>query len=76
MRSKSKGAKYRNLYVWRETIWYGRTVGGRRFRHDTKHPDTPEGWKEAVLYRDKYEAARGSRGQAPTWARCPLSQHW
>jgi hypothetical protein len=74
MKSKPKGAKYRNLYVWRGTIWYSRVVGGRRFRHNTNRPDTPEGWGEAALYRDKYEAAKGIGrpgahvGEVPTFA--------
>ena len=27
MKSKPKGAKFRNLYAWRGSIWYERTAG-------------------------------------------------
>jgi integrase len=59
MKSKPKGAKYRNLYAWRGSIWYSRMVRGRRYRVNTDAPTSRTGWEEAALFRDKYEEAKG-----------------
>jgi hypothetical protein len=59
---KPNSPKYRNLYVPadRDTIWYARLVGGRPHRANTQRsPETLEGWKEAALWRDEYEEAKG-----------------
>ncbi len=55
MRSRPKGAKYRNLTVYRGSIWYVRVVRGHRFRVDTRATD----WLEAAQFRDLYEEKRG-----------------
>ncbi len=44
MKSKPKGAKYRNLYAWRGLIWYSRMVRGRRYRVNTDAPISRTGW--------------------------------
>ncbi|TMA22886.1 MAG: site-specific integrase [Deltaproteobacteria bacterium] len=74
---RPNSSKYRNLYVPadRTTIWYARVDGGRRIRQNTKSsPDTLDGWKEAALFRDKYEERKGigrvriDYGRVPTFA--------
>ncbi len=54
MRSKPRGVKYRNLNVYRGSIWYRRVVDARRFRVDTRTTD----WAEATRFRDLYEEKR------------------
>lgn len=59
----------RNLFPWRAQIWYSRVIGARRYRANTKCPDTEQGWKDARLWRDEYEAQKaiGAKGR-PTGA--------
>jgi len=54
MRSKPKGAKYRNLNAYRDSSWYRRVVDGRLYRVDTRTTD----WGEAARFRDLYEEKR------------------
>src|SRR5262245_4449618 len=49
------GAKYRNLYSYRGSIWFERVVRGRRLRVDLE----TAAWEEAAARRDAYEARRG-----------------
>ena len=68
MKAKPAGVKSRNLYVVRGAIWYGRVVAGRRYRVNTKFPDTDAGWKDARLFRDEYEHQKGvGRSERPRW---------
>src|SRR5262245_29645711 len=70
MKAKPKGPKYRNLYAYRDSIWFEREVRGRRFRVDLETAS----WEEAAARRDAYEAqkgvakARGVIGRVPTFA--------
>ncbi len=55
MRSKPKGVRYRNLTVYRGSIWYVRFVRSHRYRVDTMTTD----WGDAARFRDLYEEKRG-----------------
>jgi integrase len=64
MRSKPKGAKYRNLIAYRERIFYDRVVCGRRYWRDLKTTD----WDDAIVLRDRLEELDGiekRRGDVP-----------
>jgi hypothetical protein len=64
MKSKPKGAKYRNLVAYRERIFYDRVVGGRRYWRDLKTTD----WDDAIVLRDRLEELDGiekRRGDVP-----------
>ena len=61
MKSKPKGAKYRNLYAWRGSIWYSRMVRGRRYRVNTDAPISLTGWEEAA----EGEEGDGTRTRSP-----------
>jgi integrase len=62
MKSKPKGAKYRNLNRHGGVIYYDRTVKGRRISFSTRTSD----WNEAAAVRDLYEERRGvGTGIAP-----------
>jgi len=64
MKRKPSGAKYRNLVVNREGIFYDRVVGGRRYWRDLKATD----WDDAVVLRDRLEELEGiekRRGDVP-----------
>ena len=54
MKSKPKGAKYRNLNCHGGVIYYDRTVKGRRICFSTRTSD----WDEAAAVRDLYEEER------------------
>ena len=51
MKSKPKGAKYRNLVAYRGRIFYDRVVGGRRYWRNLKETD----WDDAIVLRDRFE---------------------
>ncbi len=55
MKSKPKGAKYRNLNRHGGVIYYDRTVKGRRISFSTRTSD----WTVAASVRDLYEEKRG-----------------
>jgi hypothetical protein len=55
MKSKPKGAKYRNLTARSGVIYYQREVGGRRIRFSTATTD----WDQAAAVRDLYEQRKG-----------------
>jgi hypothetical protein len=55
MKPKPLGAKYRNLYAYRGSVWYERLVAGRRLRLDLE----TESWGEAAERRDGYELLKG-----------------
>ncbi len=55
MKSKPKGAKYRNLTARSGVIYYERKVDGRRIRFSTTTAD----WNEAASVRDLYEQRKG-----------------
>ena len=55
MKSKPKGAKYRNLNRHGGIIYYDRTVKGRRISFSTRTSD----WTVAASVRDLYEEKRG-----------------
>ena len=61
MKLKPKGAKYRDLYAWRGSIWYSRMVRGRRYRVNTDAPISLTGWEEAA----EGEEGDGTRTRAP-----------
>src|SRR5262245_56186234 len=61
----------RNLFPWRGTVWYSRMIGGRRYRVDTKCPDTEQGWKDARIYRDEYERQKGLDVPSPAVGTVP-----
>lgn len=68
MKRRPSGPKYRNLYSWRQSIWYERVVGGRRYKLDTGCTS----WDEAARFRDLYEERRSitrrrALGQVPTF---------
>jgi integrase len=67
MRSKPKGAKYRNLHVHQGSILYERVVRGRRYRVNTRTTD----WAEAALFRDLYEEKRGVNEASQYTGRMP-----
>ena len=70
MKSKPKGAKYRNLIDRSGVIYYQREVGGRRIRFSTATTD----WNQAAAVRDLYEQRKGigtaafSTVEAPTFS--------
>ena len=74
MKPKPPGKRYRNLYVFRDSIWYERRLRGNRFRLDTETTS----WQEAAERRDAYEDMKGvqgtraRRGQVPTFAEFTL----
>ena len=43
MSARPKGQKYRNLHAYRDTVWYERVVGKRRYRENTQEPALPRG---------------------------------
>jgi hypothetical protein len=47
MKSKPKGAKYRNLVAYRERIFDDRVIGGRRYWRDLKTTD----WDDAIEHQ-------------------------
>ena len=56
MRSKPKGAKYRNLTARSGVIYYQRRVSGRRIRFSCETND----WEEAVAVARLYEERKGT----------------
>jgi len=70
MTKRPKGRKYRNLHLYRGSIWYERIWKGQRICKDTKTTD----WQEAAAIRDLYEQAKGIGilvvlpDEAPTFA--------
>lgn len=55
MKSKPKGAKYRNLHARGGVIYYEREIAGRRIKLSTKTSD----WDVAASFRDLYEQRKG-----------------
>jgi hypothetical protein len=64
MKSKPKGAKYRNLFARGGVIYYERLAHGRRIRISAK----TSSWEDAAWFRDAFEAHEGI-GKVPLFAR-------
>ncbi len=67
MKSKPKGAKYRNLTARSGVIYYQREVGGTRIRFSTATTD----WNQAAAVRDLYEQRKGIGTAAFSTAEIP-----
>ena len=69
-----RSARLRNLFVYRGSIWYSRMLAGRRYRKNTGCLPSEQGWKDAAIWRDEYEAQKaiGAKGRpagaVPTFA--------
>ena len=64
MKPKPTGAKFRNLTAFRESVYYSRTVNGRRYWVNFKTQD----WGDAALMRERFEEQEGvemRRGDVP-----------
>ncbi len=57
MKSKPKGAKYRNLFARSGVIYYQRRVGGKRIRFSCKTKDREKAVEVARLYEERMGAS-------------------